>query len=159
MLIIHYIDRQFSAKEEDMPYREKVAWLSLVAICIAFVPYFAHEAEVARAAHGVPSVQQVLLFSWAVVVQVAVLAAGHAYFRVRTPEEATAPPDERDRAIARRSITWAYAVVVAGMILVGCLMPFQGAGRWLIINAALLVIVLAELVRYGAVVFSYRRQA
>jgi hypothetical protein len=44
------------------------------------------------------------------------------------------------------------------MILVGYVMPFNSGG-WTIINAALFMIVAAELVHYGMVVFSYRRQA
>lgn len=141
-----------------MPYREKTAWLSLVAMCVAFAPYFAHAAADVRAAQAVPSVHQLGLFAWAIVVQVAIMAAGHAYLRLQSPEDATAPPDERDRAIMSRSITWAYYVLITGMILVGCVMPFS-AGGWTIINTALLMIVVAELVHYGAVVLSYRRQA
>lgn len=57
----------------------------------------------------------------------------------------------------RRSISTAYYVLIAGMILVGCVMPFNSGG-WTIVNAALLMIVLAEVVHYGVVVVSYRRQ-
>jgi hypothetical protein len=57
-----------------------------------------------------------------------------------------------------RSVTCAYYVLITGMILVGCVMPFNSGG-WTIINAAILMIVVAELVHYGTVVFSYRRQA
>ncbi len=77
---------------------------------------------------------------------------------IKSPEEARTPPDERDRAITSRSITFAYYVLIAGMILVGCIMPFNSGG-WRIINAALAMIVAAELVHYGVIVVSYRRQA
>lgn len=43
------------------------------------------------------------------------------------------------------------------MILVGCVMPFTHTG-WSIVNAALFMIVTAELVGYGLVVLTYRRQ-
>ena len=46
----------------------------------------------------------------------------------------------------------------AGMILVGCVMPFNSNG-WSIVNAALFMIIAAEAVHYAVVVFSYRRQA
>jgi len=68
------------------------------------------------------------------------------------------PLDERDQAIKRRSVSSAYYVLIAGMILVGCVMPFNSRG-WTIINAALFMIIAAEVVHYGVVVFSYRRQA
>ena len=74
------------------------------------------------------------------------------------PEDARVPPDERDLAIVRRSISSAYYVLIGGMIVVGCVMPFNSGG-WSIINAALLMIVAAELVHYGVVIASYRRQA
>jgi hypothetical protein len=57
-----------------------------------------------------------------------------------------------------RSIRSAYYLLIVGMILVGCVMPFHSSG-WAIINAALFMIVAAELVHYSVVVFSYRRQA
>lgn len=141
-----------------MAYREKTAWLTLVAMCVAFVPYFALAATKSRVAQSMPNLQQLGLFALAVIVQVAIMAAGYAYLRVRSPEDATTPPDERDRAIMSRSVTCAYYVLIIGMILVGCVMPFSSAG-WTIINAALLMIVMAELIRYGMVIFSYRRQA
>ena len=67
-----------------------------------------------------------------------------------------APADERDRAISRRSLGAAYYVLIAGVILVGCVMPFQSAG-WRLINAAVAAIVLAEVVRYGVAAYCYRR--
>jgi len=44
------------------------------------------------------------------------------------------------------------------MILVGCVMPFNSGG-WKIVNAALFMIVAAEVVHYGVAAVSYRRQA
>jgi hypothetical protein len=49
-------------------------------------------------------------------------------------------------------------VLIAGMILVGCIMPFSSTG-WTIVNAAILWIVAAEVVHYSIVVASYRLQA
>jgi hypothetical protein len=49
-------------------------------------------------------------------------------------------------------------VLIVGMILVGCVMPF-GANGWAVVNVALFMIVAAEIVHYGVAVSSYRRQA
>jgi cytochrome b561 len=125
-------------------------------MCIAFIPYFANVAV--HFQQPAPTLRQLSLFALATIVQIAIMAAGHAYLRLRSPEDATTPPDERDRAIMSRSVTCAYYVLITGMILVGCVMPFNSGG-WTIINAAILMIVVAELVHYGTVVFSYRRQA
>ena len=85
------------------------------------------------------------------------LGVGHLYLRRGSPVEARTPPDERDLAIMRRSVDSAYYVLIAGMILVGCVMPFRSGG-WTIINAALAMIILAEIVHYTVVVSCYRRQ-
>jgi len=139
-----------------MPYREKTAWLSLIAMVVAFGPYFTIVASLHR--EPLPNLRQLGLFAVAAIVQMLILGLGHLYLGRRSPEEARTPPDERDRAIIRRSISSAYYLLIAGMILVGCVMPFNSSG-WTIINAALFTIVGAEVVHYGVVVFSYRRQS
>lgn len=76
----------------------------------------------------------------------------------RLPREERPPLDERDRAIEHRSLSAAYYVLIAGMILVGCIMPISSTG-WTIVNAAIFWIVAAEVVRYSVVVAIYRVQA
>lgn len=141
-----------------MPYREKTAWLTLIAIALTFGPYFGVVAARGHAASAVPDLHQLALFAIAVVAQVIIMAAGYAYLAIMSPHDVRTPPDERDRAITSRSITFAYYVLIAGMVLVGCIMPFNSGG-WAIINAALFMIVAAELVHYGVIAISYRRQA
>ena len=91
-------------------------------------------------------------------VQMFILGVGHLYLRRTSPPEDRTPLDERDRAIMHRSVISAYYVLMAGMILVGVVMPFTESG-WAITNAALFMIIVAEVVYYGIVVFSYRRHA
>jgi hypothetical protein len=141
-----------------MTYREKIAWLSLIAMAVAFVPYFAIVQADSQSGPPVPSVRQLGLFAVAAVVQMALLGIGRLYLNHGSAEEARTRPDERDVAIMRRAISFAYYVLIGGMILVGCVMPFNSSG-WTIIHAALAMIVLAEVVHYGVVVVSYRRQA
>jgi hypothetical protein len=140
-----------------MPYREKIAWLSLIAMGVAFGPYFAIIAANPPPGEALPNLRQLGLFAAAAVVQMFILGVGRLYLRRRSPEEAGRPPDERDRAIMRRSVNSAYYVLIAGMILVGCIMPFSSSG-WAITNAALFMIVAAEIVHYGVAVSVYRRQ-
>ena len=132
----------------DMPYREKTAWLSLTAMAIAFIPYFAIVAAQSHSGPALPNLRQLVLFAIAAVVQMAILGIGHLSLRHGSAGEARLPPDERDVAIMRRSVTLAYYVLMGGMILVGCVMPFDSSG-WTIVNAALFMIVLAEVVHYG----------
>ena len=105
-----------------------------------------------------PNIRQLVLFGVAAIAQGIIQGVGYLYFRRVSPQEARTPADERDRAIMRRSVSVAYYVLIAGLIEVGVVLPFTRSG-WAIINAALFTIVVAELVRYGVVVFSYRRQA
>lgn len=141
-----------------MPYREKTAWLSLIAMVVTFGPYFTMIAARFLPSEPMPNLRQLGFFAVTAIVQMLILGAGHLYLRSKSAQEARMPLDERDQAIVRRSVSSAYYVLIAGMILVGCVMPFNSNG-WSIINAALFMIIAAEVVHYGVVVFSYRRQA
>lgn len=141
-----------------MPYREKTAWLSLLAMAITFGPYFTIVAARARPDEPLPNLFQLGLFAGTAIVQMLILGVGHLYLRRGSAQDAPMPLDERDRSIMRRSVSSAYYVLIVGMILVGCIMPFQSSG-WTLVNAAIFMIIAAEFVHYGVVVISYRRQA
>ncbi|XOV83803.1 MAG: hypothetical protein ACFHXK_01555 [bacterium] len=64
-------------------------------------------------------------------------------------------PDERDKLIELRSSSVAYYVLIVGMIVVGCVMPFS-TGGWDIVHAALFAILIAEIVHNGLIVLGYR---
>jgi len=140
-----------------MPYREKTAWLSLFAMLAAFVPYFALAASRSHW-EQMPDLPQLGRFAAATILQVIILVVGNIYLRLASREDAVVPPDERDREIERRAVTWAYYVLMAGMILVGFIMPFTTHG-WGVVNSAILVVVAAEAVHYGGIAFSYRTQS
>ncbi len=142
-----------------MAYREKLAWLSLIAMAVTFGPYFLLAAGSGTAGGAaMPATHLLLSFGVAALAQAVLLGLGRWFLRRRSPMDARTPLDERDRVIDRRSITLAYYVLVIGMILVGVVMPFSSAG-WSIVNAGLLAIVIAELVHYASVVTSYRLQS
>ncbi|HEX8364254.1 MAG TPA: hypothetical protein VF603_03105 [Allosphingosinicella sp.] len=138
-----------------MAFREKIAWLELATMLVAYIVYFGFVGPAVgfgerrmldivwsfgpvAAAHGI-----------AVIVGAIVIA-------VTASKEAQAKADERDRAIARRGATIGYYVLIVGMIVVGGIMPFTEQ-PWKIVNAALLAIVLAEIVNNAVVLLSYRR--
>jgi predicted type IV restriction endonuclease len=141
-----------------MPYREKIVWLSLFAIAVAFIPYFTYVAITPTASEGLPNVRQLILYAIAAGVQMSILLGGRMWLAARSPEDAKIPADERDQAISRNAIRASYFVLMAGTILVGVVMPFTHSG-WQIVNAALFMIVLAEVVNYSIAAISYRRQA
>lgn len=64
--------------------------------------------------------------------------------------------DERDHAIDRRATQVAYHVLMVGVILTGCILPFSHSG-WPLFQAAVAIIATAEIVRNGITVVLYRR--
>jgi len=111
-----------------------------------------------RAQNQTALIPQLELYTIAVAVQLLVLAAGYWFLRRQSPSDAAMPPDERDVAIAHLSTTDAYYVLMAGTIVVGCIMPFSNRG-FAIVNAAFFAIIVAQVVRYSVAAASYRRQA
>lgn len=140
-----------------MPYREKIAWLTLIAIVVTFGPYFVY-VRLSPPGEALPNLRQLGLYAVAAIAQMLILGVGHLLVRRGAPEDARMPLDERDRAIMNRSMKTAYYVLISGMILVGCVMPFVSTG-WSLVNAALFMIAVAEVVRHSIIVFSYRRHA
>ncbi len=136
-----------------MSHREKVAWNPLGTIAITFVPYLAWM-SFSPPDNPLPDFATMGLFAVVAVSQG--LGAGVIWLRIKSPEEAGTPADERDRAIAHRSKGVAYYILIGAMILVGCIMPLTTTG-WHLVNAAVAGIVLAEVVQYGIVVWCYRR--
>jgi hypothetical protein len=141
-----------------MPYREKSAWLYLIAMTVTYGPYFTLVSIGFLPSRPLPDVRQLALFGATTIIQLIILGAGHLILMRASSKEDRTPPDERDLAITRRSTTSAYNLLLGGMILVGCIMPFRSTG-WSIVHAALFMIIAAEILRYTVMVFSYRRQA
>ncbi|MBC9033625.1 hypothetical protein IAG41_14605 [Sphingomonas sp. JC676] len=139
-----------------MAYREKTAWLTLVAMLIAYGIYFALIGVASRL--GEPGLVEMLWwFGGITMVQLIVVILGSVLIAMQVGGEARIPADERDRAIARRGANTAYFVLMIGVILVGVVMPLENLPAWRIVNAALLALVVAETVRYTIIVVSYRR--
>ncbi|MBY0562738.1 MAG: DUF2178 domain-containing protein [Hyphomonadaceae bacterium] len=133
-----------------MVAREQFAWVWLVTMVVTYGVYF-----VAVALTGDTTFwRQIVMFAATAIAQVVIVAIASAVIALRHKNELSG--DERDRAIEHRASAIAYQVLICGMILVGCLMPFNHAG-WDIFHAAVFAIVLAEIVRHGLIVAAYRR--
>ncbi|HEY7464993.1 MAG TPA: hypothetical protein VH987_11275 [Candidatus Limnocylindria bacterium] len=138
-----------------MPHREKLAWLYLIAMAVAFVPYFTYTA-MDPPTDALPDMGRLMRLAAALIGQAVVLGIGYLLLWVSNRTEARAPADERDKAIERRALGVAYYVLIAGAVAVGCFLPFTDTG-WSIVNSAVGAVLLAEVVHYGVVVWSYRR--
>lgn len=144
--------------ELEMAFKEKLAWVTLGSMLIAYTIYFsllATKFDPSEPA-GPRTLHMLLLFGAVTIVQAIVVIIASAALAIRARREGQAKPDERDRAIARRGASAGYFVLMVGMILVGVVMPF-GDPRWKITNAALLALVIAEATRYVLIILSYRR--
>lgn len=138
-----------------MAFREKMAWLSLVTMLVAYCVYFGLVGPAAGFGKA-RMVDIIWSFGWVAAAHGVAMIVGAIVFAVTARREARAPADERDRAIARRGSTIGYYVLIVGTILVGVVMPFSEP-PWKIVNTALLAIVVAELSHQAVVVWSYRR--
>lgn len=147
-----------NTKGPAMPHREKLAWMTLLWIAVTYGPYFVHVAMSPPAPGVMPNLPQLWLLALAAGGNGVLHILGRIGLRIAAPDDARAPADERDRDIERRSISVAYYVMMAGMILVGMVMPFTTSG-WEIVNAGLLAIVLAEITQNGLAAWGYRRSA
>ncbi|XOV89099.1 MAG: hypothetical protein ACFHX7_04215 [Pseudomonadota bacterium] len=139
----------------DMSHQEKTAWLMIVAYTVSFGPYLILMA-MRPPQSQMPDLPTLGWFAVAATGLALVVGVGRLWLRFRYPVDARAPVDERDLAILRKSGRVAYFVLITGMIVVGCVMPFMATG-WALVNAALLAIVLAELVASFLTVWGYRR--
>ncbi len=141
-----------------MSYREKIAWVSLIAMALPYGFYFTMVSLNAPVGQDLPNLPMLRLFVITALTHAIILGVGYVYLRKKSPQDARAPLDERDIAIKHRAIKSAYYVLIAGMILVGCIMPFTESG-WSIVNPALLMIVISLVVCDSLIVYNYRKQA
>ncbi len=106
--------------------------------------------------HGaIPMLMEFALLTAAAIAQGIFLAIGYLITRAKREPRQRTKPDERDLAIEHRASTTAYYVLIVGMILVGCVMPFTASG-WQVARAAVLAIVIAEIIHQALLVRAYR---
>lgn len=138
-----------------MAFKEKIAWLTVLTTIVAYGAYFGFVGPAAGFGEK-RMVDIIWSFGAVAAAQAVVMIVGATVLAVLARREAQSPPDERDRAIGRRGASIGYYVLIVGIIFVGVVMPF-GSPPWKIVNAALAVIVVAELVHQAIVLLSYRR--
>ncbi len=138
-----------------MSFRDKSALVTIVALLIASVVYVA---SLVSAAGGKPLVDvayQPYLIGF-VIVLVIVSVVGQIAVAVRSPKEATAPRDERERLITWRAGSVSAYVLEVGAFLAIALAMAQVDWFW-IANTVLALWVLAEIVDGGVQLTLSRR--
>lgn len=140
----------------SMPYREKLAWLSLVGMAVCYVPYFVATHHSPLLNQPLPNLELMKLFAVAAGGNAVWTLLGRLLVRMKTPRDERGAADERDQAVDRRASTVAYYVLIGLSLYVGGVLPFTSAG-WHIVNSMVASVVIAEVVRYATIVAGYRR--
>ena len=133
---------------------ETRAWLVLGSMCPPYAVYFALQIGLPGQVAGLTVLERFGCLAAAACAHAVVYVTGLLLLKRRELGE-TLLADERDRAIDSHATRGAYYALLAGMIVVGMVMPFTDGG-WKVVNTALLVIVLSETLRNGLTVWGYR---
>jgi uncharacterized membrane protein len=138
-----------------MSFREKSAWISFVSIALVSGIYFGKVAQrlITGRGHGVAA--SVFL---GLVAALIVLEAGlHIAIAIQSPREARTPKDERERLIDMKATRIAFPVLLVCVFAAIGTLHLPGSSRFLMADAILLAIVLAQLTRFGAQIVFHRR--
>ena len=140
-----------------MSFREKCAWISLIVILGVFGLYFWDLATHVLGS-GYPHRNYGGLFVLLVVAVVVLEVVLRILVAIRSPSDAKAPRDERDRLINLKAARIAFYVLMVGAFAsIGTI--HAGATTGLMANSMLFAIWIAELSRLGSQVVLYRRSA
>jgi hypothetical protein len=139
-----------------MSFREKSAWISLIAHGVVFGGYFlllsSRWDEQSAQPHSIG------LLAAAVVLFVVLAAALAIIVAILDPKEAAAPADEREQLISLKAERLAsYTLSTGVVLLIGLLL--LGWGSFLVANLLLAAMVAAELVKVSAQLLAFRRGA
>jgi hypothetical protein len=147
--------KKHALKDLKMHSRERTAWAWLV--CLLMVPsiYFAglnHSDWVP----GNEELSRLAALSMPLIVMAFVALGVRAFNIVKTRQTGQELLDERDQWIEMKSTSVSYHVLMAGMIVVGMMMPFS-ATRWELVDTSFFFIVLAEVVHSCITIYGYRK--
>jgi hypothetical protein len=137
---------------------EARARLQLWAMGLPYAVYFMLQLAIPAWFEGLTILQRLACFGATALVHAAITLTGLVLLR-RKPGDDGPRLDERDRAIEARATLAGYYTLMAAMIMVGVMLPFGAANPWKIVNAALLGIVIAEMVRHALIAMAYRKAA
>ncbi|WP_343519933.1 hypothetical protein [Sphingomonas sp.] len=134
-----------------MAFREKIAWAAFLTTVLIWGGFLILALSGAGG-HGMALLGP---FIAATIAQAVMMVAATAIWAIRSPGEANAPADERDRAVGRRATGVAYLVVVLGIVgvIVWLHLGLHGAGT---VFALIGVFILGEAARFGATAIGYR---
>ena len=127
-----------------MSFREKLDWVSLISTLGVWGFYFLRLARGVTQGYSAEAFEGLMVrcLVISVVIQVTLVSI----LAARSPKDAQAGPDERERMIELTSIETAF-YVLAGGVIVAALGAAFGADVLQVVNAILAALVMAEVVR------------
>jgi uncharacterized membrane protein len=144
----------FNTMEVVMPFREKSAWISLLATIGVYGVYFTAFTRAIAAGRGVGFAGPLT----ACVIALVVVQAGmYIVTAALSPEDARAPEDERERAIRTAARARAFYVLEIAALCAAVTVYF--ADRTVMATAVVGALVLGEIAYYAGVIGGYRRSA
>jgi hypothetical protein len=141
--------------EESMSPLESRAWLQLWAMGPPYLVYFGLQLARPEWFERLNLIQRLACFGATALTHAAITLIGLLMLKMRERGEHLLA-DERDRAIEGRATLSAYLVLMAGVVLVGVILPFYQPG-WTVVNTALFFIVAAEMLRHLLIALAYGR--
>ncbi len=138
-----------------MAFREKSAWIMVLALLVSGVLYLQFVASQSSNVDGLapPTLPGVVFYT---IVQVAIVVAGHVLAAILDAREAGAAMDERERRIAERASHLSSYVLGVGVILAlgSYLLTQHGHLLFYTVFASLMLSSVAE---YAAQIVLFRR--
>jgi hypothetical protein len=146
-------------ERSPMSFREKSAWISFVSLLAVFGSYFTYIGMVLA---GLARNRFALFLMMALVFIVAEVAL-HVVIASRSPRDARTPRDEREQLIELKATRTAfYVLLISAFGALGTVhlqLSDPDDHLWLMMQAILFSVVLAEAVKFGREIVLYRRDA
>ena len=136
-----------------MSFREKSAWVTLIAILLVIIIYLLHvpwhlEQHTAGFAFHA--------FFACMIMFIVIEVIAHIVLYLRFPKDALTPKDEREQLIDLKAVRLAAYVYVAGSFTAVASLHL-GANNITIAYGVMLAFIVAEIVNYGMRIYYYRR--
>jgi hypothetical protein len=136
-----------------MSFREKTAWITLIAILLVSALFFLHGPEILDPS---PSMWTLHITALCIGAFIVIEVVAYVVLYLRYPKDARTPKDEREQLIALKATRLAAYTYVAGSFLV-ILASIHIGGGATVGYFVLMAFVIAEIVNYAARIVYYRR--
>ncbi len=138
-----------------MSFREKTAWVTLIAIIAVSLLYWAHVPTLfePHPGHWVLHAIAACLCAYLVIEVVA-----YVVLRLRNPRDARMPRDEREKLIDLKALRIAYYVFVVGAIGgMFVALHLTGGGPVTVAMTVFMAFVLSQIIKHAARIYFFRR--